>query len=123
MLAKYLFSKFIPAPLKAGMELVNETTGVTEKINQLFVVEGNKRTNVNELVAGDIGATLKLKNTHVNNTLHARGKNYELHPIEFPPPNMTVAIEPLKKGEEEKLITGLAPVKRRRSHRARGSVA
>ena len=43
-------------------------TACTEKINQLFVVEGNKRTTVNELVAGDIGATLKLKNTHVNNT-------------------------------------------------------
>ena len=59
------------------------------------------------LVAGDIGATLKLKNTHVNNTLHARGKNYELQPIEFPPPNMTVAIETVKKGEEEKLSQAL----------------
>ena len=60
------------------MELVNESNGVTEKINQLFVVEGDKRTAVNELSAGDIGATIKLKHTHVNNTLHARGKNYEL---------------------------------------------
>jgi elongation factor G len=80
---------------------------VTEKINQLFLVEGNKRTNINELVSGDIGATLKLKNTHVNNTLHARGKNYELPSIEFPSPNMTVAIETLKKGEEEKLSQAL----------------
>ena len=39
-----------------------------ERINQLFVMEGNKRQPVNELIAGDIGATLKLKNTHVNNT-------------------------------------------------------
>jgi elongation factor G len=62
---------------------------------------------ISELVAGDIGATLKLKNTHTNNTLHARGKNYELHPIEFPPPNVTVAIEPIKKGEEEKLSQAL----------------
>jgi elongation factor G len=69
----------------------------------MFMVEGNKRNATNELVAGDIGATLKLKNTTVNNTLHARGKNYELPPIEFPPPNMTVAIETVKKGEEEKL--------------------
>jgi elongation factor G len=58
---------------------------------------------VNELVAGDIGATLKLRNTHINNTLHIKGKNIELPAIEFPPPNMTVAIETLKKGEEEKL--------------------
>ncbi|MBL7744582.1 MAG: elongation factor G [Chitinophagaceae bacterium] len=101
------FFKVYSGTIKSGMELENESTGVTEKISQLFLVEGNKRSNVNELVAGDIGATLKLKNTHVNNTLHARGKNYELHAIEFPPPNMTVAIETLKKGEEEKLSQAL----------------
>ncbi len=97
------FFKVYSGTVKSGMELENETTGVTEKINQLFLVEGNKRTAINELVAGDIGATLKLKNTHVNNTLHVKGRNYELPSIEFPPPNMTVAIETLKKGEEEKL--------------------
>ncbi|HEY6505625.1 MAG TPA: elongation factor G [Chitinophagaceae bacterium] len=101
------FFKVYSGTIKTGMELENETTGVTEKISQLFLVEGNKRNNINELVAGDIGATLKLKNTHVNNTLHSRGKNYELNKIEFPPPNMTVAIETLKKGEEEKLSLAL----------------
>lgn len=101
------FFKVYSGTIKSGMELENETTGVIEKINQLFLVEGNKRTSVNELVAGDIGATLKLKNTHVNNTLHSRGKNIELLPIEFPSPNMTVAIEILKKGEEEKLSQAL----------------
>ncbi|WP_315824230.1 EF-Tu/IF-2/RF-3 family GTPase [Paraflavitalea speifideaquila] len=55
------FFKVYSGTLKSGMELVNETTGVSEKLNQLFVVEGNKRINVTELVAGDIGATLKLK--------------------------------------------------------------
>jgi elongation factor G len=89
------------------MELENETTGVVEKINQLFLVEGNKRTAVNELGAGDIGATLKLRNTHVNNTLHARGQSIELEPIVFPAPNLTMAIESLRKGEEEKLSQAL----------------
>lgn len=101
------FFKVFSGTVKSGMELENESTSVTEKISQLFLVEGNKRTTTNELVAGDIGATLKLKNTHVNNTLHARGKSYELNPIDFPPPNVTVAIEPLKKGEEEKLSQAL----------------
>jgi elongation factor G len=101
------FFKVYSGTVKSGMDLENETTGVSEKINQLFLVEGNKRTNINELVAGDIGATLKLKNTHVNNTLHIKGKNYELNPIEFPSPNMTVAIETIKKGEEEKLSQAL----------------
>lgn len=97
------FFKVYSGTIRTGMELVNETTGVSEKLNQLFVVEGNKRTNVNELAAGDIGATLKLRNTHVNNTLHEKGKNIELHPIVFPAPNMSVSIESMKKGEEEKL--------------------
>ncbi len=101
------FFKVFSGTIKSGMELVNETTGSSEKINQLFLVEGNKRVNTNELVAGDIGATLKLKNTHVNNTLHVKGKNIELQPIEFPSPNMTVAIENVNKGEEEKLSEAL----------------
>lgn len=101
------FFKVYSGTVRAGMELVNETTGVSEKINQLFVVEGNKRISVNELAAGDIGATLKLKNTHVNHTLHVKGRNYDLAPIEFPPPNMTVAIEPVNKGDEDKLAQAL----------------
>ena len=101
------FFKVYSGTVKTGMELENESTGVSEKINQLFLVEGNKRTQVHELVAGDIGATLKLRNTHVNNTLHAKGRNEELEPIQFPSPNMTVAIEPVKKGEEEKLSQAL----------------
>ena len=101
------FFKVYSGIIKSGMELENENTGVTEKISQLFLVEGNKRVSVNELVAGDIGATLKLKNTHVNNTLHIKGKNYELNKIEFPPSNMTVAVETIKKGEEEKLSQAL----------------
>lgn len=80
--------------IKEGMELVNESTGVTEKINQLYIMEGHERIPVKELVAGDIGATIKLKHTHVNNTLHAKGQDVELVPIEFPQHNMTVAIEP-----------------------------
>jgi elongation factor G len=99
--------KVYSGTIKSGMELVNETTGVSEKLNQLFVIEGHNRTNVNELVAGDIGATIKLRNTHVNNTLHERGRNIELQPIQFPAYNMTVAIESLRKGEEEKMSAAL----------------
>lgn len=105
------YFKVYSGTLRSGMELENESTGANEKINQMFLVEGNKRTPIQELVAGDIGATLKLKNTHVNNTLHVKGKNYELANIEFPAPNMTVAIESLKKGEEEKLSVALHQLK------------
>jgi hypothetical protein len=93
------------------MELINENTGVTEKINQLFVVEGSKRMPVNKLVAGDIGATLKLRNTHTNNTLHEKGKSLELQPIIFPEPVMSIAIANSKRGEEEKLASALHQLK------------
>jgi elongation factor G len=105
------YFKVFSGTIRTGMELVNESNGVTEKINQVFLMEGNKRLPVNELVAGDIGATLKLRNTHVNNTLHIKGKNIELPSIEFPSSNMTVSIEPLNKGEEEKLAQALHQLK------------
>lgn len=105
------FFKVYSGVVKAGMELYNESTSVTEKLSQLFVVEGNKRVSVNELVAGDIGATLKLRNTHTNNTLHEKGKQLELQPILFPEPRMSVAIANNKKGEEEKLATVLHQLK------------
>jgi len=105
------YFKVYSGTIKTGMDLVNAITGASEKINQLFILEGNKRTSVNELSAGDIGATLKLKNTHVNNTLHERGKSIQLYPISFPAPNMSVAIESVKKGEEERLSEALHHVK------------
>ena len=101
------YFKVYSGAIKTGVELVNESNGVIEKISQLFLLEGNKRIPVQELVAGDIGATLKLRNTHVNNTLHIKGKIYELPPIEFPSANVTVCIEPVNKGEEEKMAQGL----------------
>ena len=101
------FFKVFSGTVRTGMELVNESNSVTEKLNQLYVMEGNKRINVNELVAGDIGATLKLRNTHVNNTLHEKGKQIELRPIEFPEPTLSIAVANNKKGEEEKLASAM----------------
>lgn len=101
------FFKVYSGRIKPGMELVNEANGATEKINQLFIVEGGKRIPVNELSAGDIGATIKLKHTHVNNTLHEWGEDFELSPIEFPSPVMSIAVESALKGDEEKLAVAI----------------
>ncbi|HRE51472.1 MAG TPA: elongation factor G [Flavitalea sp.] len=101
------FFKVYSGTVRSGMELVNNKTGAAEKLNQLFVVEGNKRTHVHELAAGDIGAVLKLKNTHINDTLCEKAKRVGLEPIVFPQPNISVAVECLRKGEEEKLSDAL----------------
>jgi elongation factor G len=105
------FFKVFSGTVRSGMELVNGTTGSGEKLNQLFVITGNKRIPVNELVAGDIGATLKLKNTHTNNTLHEKGRRLELKPITFPSPRMSIAVTCSKRGEEEKLAQALHQLK------------
>ena len=99
--------KVYSGTIKVGSDLVNENTGSTEKINQLFLLEGHNRVPVQELTAGDIGATIKLRSTHVNNTLHDKGANIELEPIQFPKPNVTIAISAVNKGEEEKLSQAL----------------
>ncbi|MFZ1784760.1 MAG: elongation factor G [Ferruginibacter sp.] len=95
--------KVYSGSVKSGSVLVNENTGATEKISQLFLMEGHNRVPVQELVAGDIGATIKLRSTHVNNTLHEKGANLELEPIIFPKPNFSIAIAVVNKGDEEKL--------------------
>ncbi len=97
------FFRVYSGTVKHGMDLVNEQTGVTERLGQLFVVNGKKRQEVDQLEAGDIGAVVKLKNTHVNNTLHDKGLNLVLPSTEFPLPRVRVAIESGRKGEEDKL--------------------
>jgi elongation factor G len=101
------FFKIYSGTLSAGTELMNEETGVVEKFSQLFTVEGKKREPVEKLTAGDIGATIKLKSTHTNNTLHGKSEKLEIEPIHFPTPRMRVAIVPTKRGEEEKLAVAL----------------
>jgi len=106
------FFKVYSGTLKTGMELVNEDTGASEKINQLYLVQGNKRSPVDELVAGDIGATQKLRNTHTNHTLHEKDKHIKLQPVIFPEPTMSAAIINNKKGEEDKLAAALHQLKK-----------
>jgi len=60
-LGKVTFFKVCSGELKVGMDLVNHKTSASEKINQLFIMDGKNRTNVEKLSAGDIGASVKLK--------------------------------------------------------------
>ncbi|MFC2130521.1 elongation factor G [Bacteroidota bacterium] len=101
------FFKVVSGNLKTGLDLVNEQKNQTERFNQIFIVNGKKREDVDNLAAGDIGATVKLKSTQINNTLHEKGYNIEFQPIVFLTPIVRVAIVPKTKGEEEKVGMGL----------------
>lgn len=101
------FFKVKSGKLHSGLDLVNETKGSTERFGQVYAVNGKKREEVTELCAGDLGATLKLKTTNINDTLHEKGFNVKFIPIEYPNPKVRTAIAPKTKGEEEKVGIGL----------------
>jgi len=101
------FFKVISGQLKTGMDLINEQKNATERFNQIFITNGKKREEVDTLFAGDLGATVKLKSTQINHTLHEKGFDMEFPPIPFPKPIVRIAIVPKTKGEEEKVGMGL----------------
>ncbi|MCS7337966.1 MAG: elongation factor G [Verrucomicrobiae bacterium] len=102
------FFRVYSGKLDLGMELYNTDTRVTEKISQIYILNGQNRVLVDHLPAGDIGATVKLKNTHTGNTLCSPKLNLTLPKVQFPKPNIHAALELKVKGEEDKLSQGLA---------------
>lgn len=102
-LGKLSYFKVISGEVTTNAELVNSQTGATERIHQLFIMDGKNRTPIDKLVAGDIGATLKLKDTFSNQTLHAKGYDVTIKPIDFPAPRIRTAIVAKSKNDDEKI--------------------
>jgi elongation factor G len=109
-LGKLSFFKVITGQITTSTELINSKTGAVERFNQLFIMDGKNRTPVDKLVAGDIGATLKLKDTYTNQTLHAKGFDVTIAPIEFPEPRIRTAVVAKTKTDEEKIGEVLAKI-------------
>lgn len=102
-LGKLSFFKVISGEVAANSELVNSQTGAVERIHQLFIMDGKNRNPVDKLVAGDIGATLKLKDTYSNQTLHDKSLEVTVRPIEFPQPRIRVAVTAKSQTDNEKI--------------------
>jgi len=101
------FFRVYSGMITSGLELVNRRTGKIERINQVYAVNGKERKEVPRLVAGDLGAVVKLKETRTNDTLSSKAFPVILPPIEFPEPIITGAIKPKSKGDEDKISTAL----------------
>ncbi|MBN2668120.1 MAG: elongation factor G [Bacteroidales bacterium] len=97
------YFKVITGVVNEGDDLVNQRTQNKERLTQLYVVAGKKKEKVTQLVAGDIGAVVKLKNTKTSDTLNATGHNVKYNPVLNPTPRHRAAIKPVTEGEEEKL--------------------
>ncbi len=102
-LGRMSFFKVIAGEVTEGMDLYNHQTQQNERLNQLFVIDGHKREQVKKLTAGDIGATLKLKNTKTNNTLSVKSIETDVLPMEFPEPRIRTAVVSNNKSDEEKI--------------------
>ena len=101
------YFKVYSGKINSGDDLANSYNRTTERINQLFVSEGKVRKPVEQLVAGDIGSTVKLKNTHTNNTLVDKSLGYNIEKIDFPNSRIRVAVKPPGKNDMEKLMKAL----------------
>ncbi|MCX7880718.1 MAG: elongation factor G [Ignavibacteria bacterium] len=106
-LGDLIFFKIQTGKIYPGIDLQNEQKQQLERLNQIFLINGKKRVEITQINAGDIGATVKLKVTQINHTLHEKGFNIEYEPIEFPNPRVRIAVAPKIKGEEEKVGTSL----------------
>jgi elongation factor G len=103
----YSFFRLYSGTLKSGMDLENANSGSSERLGQIYTINGRERDPVEQMVAGDIGALVKLKNSHTNSTLRPKGSSVVIQPIEYPEPRYRTAIRPMREGDEDKLAEGL----------------
>ncbi|MCC6477019.1 elongation factor G [bacterium] len=101
------FVRLYSGKIEQGGEMLNTRSGQLEKVGQLFHCNGKNRDNAPVLIAGDIGAMVKLKSTHTGDTLSDKSSGFRLREIEFPNPVLETAVVPKTKGEEDKVATGL----------------
>ena len=93
--------------LRGGMTVSNPGRSTTERLTHPAIPDGASRSEVEVLHAGDIGVVAKLKDTHTGDTLCAQDKDLRLAGIQWPKPDIAIAIFPTSRGEEDKLANGL----------------
>lgn len=97
------YFKVMSGTVKEGDDLFNATRNSKERINQLFSVAGQTKEKVDELVAGDIGATIKLKNTRTANTLNDGTSEKQFGFVHYPDWKYRRAIKAVNASDDAKL--------------------
>ena len=101
------YFKVMSGSIKVGDDLTNADRGSKERIGQLFACAGSNRIPVEQLNAGDIGCTVKLKDVKTGNTLNGKGVEQHFDFIKYPNPKYMRAIEAVNSQETEKLMAAL----------------
>ena len=101
------YFKVMSGKVHEGDDLSNADRGSKERMAQLFVASGANREKVEELVAGDIGCTVKLKDVRTGNTLNDKDCDYRFNWIKYPEPKYTRAIKAVNEADTEKMMAAL----------------
>ncbi|MCF8370470.1 MAG: elongation factor G [Bacteroidales bacterium] len=106
-IGEVLYFKVMSGSISETNDLTNYTNNTKERISQIFACSGRKREKVTTMHAGDIGGTVKLKNTKTDHTLNAAGNDWTFPAVKFPEPKYRAAIRTLAEGDEEKMAEAL----------------
>jgi len=101
------YFKVYSGTLSTGEDLMNMSNQTAERFNHIYISNGKTREQVEKLEAGDIGVTVKLKDSHTNDTLNIKGVQREIEHIHFPEPRYRTAVNPPNKNDIEKLSRAL----------------
>ncbi|HUI08081.1 MAG TPA: elongation factor G [Verrucomicrobiae bacterium] len=101
------YVRVISGTLRADMDVLNTTRGAKERVPQLLRLQGKTQTILAEAGPGEIVALVKLKDTHINDTLSDPSRPVQFPPIEFPKPVMSYAVHPHTTKDEEKISVAL----------------
>jgi elongation factor G len=98
-----IYFKVVSGVLRESDDLYNATNATKERLSQLFAAAGKNRTKVTEMMAGDIGATVKLKNSGNGDTLNEKDVDYKFARIVYPEARYRSAVRAVNASEDEKL--------------------
>ncbi len=101
------YFKVMSGKVHEGDDLTNQDRGSKERMSQLFCCAGATRIKVEELVAGDIGCAVKLKDVKTGNTLNGKGSENRFSFIKYPNSKYTRAIKAKNEAETEKMMSAL----------------
>ena len=101
------YFKVMSGTVKAGDDLTNVDRGSKERMGQLYACAGANRVPVDELKAGDIGCTVKLKDVKTGNTLNAKDIEWKFDFIKYPNSKYSRAIKPVSSSDMEKMMAAV----------------
>ena len=101
------YFKVMSGKVKPGDDLTNADRGTKERLGQIFTCAGAQRVPVDEMVAGDIGCTVKLKDVKTGNTLNGKDCENRFDFVKYPNSKYSRAIKAKKEADTEKMMSAL----------------